>query len=64
MTPVCPHERTSPVDGGHVCEDCGTVLERPALRGVTGGQSVLPRRRQLELVREVRRSLRPVDGES
>lgn len=64
MTPVCPHEHTSTVDAGHVCEDCGSVLERPALRGVSGGQSVPARRRQLELVRQVRRALHPVDGES
>lgn len=64
MNPVCPHERTSRTDSGSVCEDCGTVLERPALSAVTGAQSPLPRRRQLELVREVRRSLHPEDGES
>jgi hypothetical protein len=62
-TPVCRHEHTTQVDAGHVCDTCGEVLERPVLRGVTGGQSTPTRRRQLELVREVRRSLHPVDGD-
>ena len=61
--PDCSHEVTSPVAAGHVCESCGEVLERPALRGVDGSGRVLPKRRQLEFVRQVRRSLRPEDGD-
>lgn len=63
MTDPCPHEHTSPVSAGHVCEACGVVLERPSLRPVVGGRAVPSRSRRLELVRQVRRILRPVDGD-
>jgi predicted nucleic acid-binding Zn ribbon protein len=51
-TPDCPHRSTSPVDDRAVCDTCGEVLARDEAR----------RRRQLEHVAEVRRSLRK-DGD-
>jgi hypothetical protein len=62
-TTPCPHTHTTPVDAGHVCEACGVVLDRPALRSVAGGRAVPSRRRRLELVREARRALHAEDGD-
>lgn len=50
--PTCSHEAITEVDARQVCDRCGEVLSRDeALR-----------RRRLERVREVRRSLHPTDG--
>jgi hypothetical protein len=61
MSP-CPHERTTPVDGGHECVSCGTVLDRPRLASLDGGEFVPPPHRQLEHLAEVRKALRPEGG--